>query len=94
MSGNVEMDESYYGGEEKNKHASKRTANNQGRSAKAKTAVFGMVERGGNLIAQTVDNAQTKTIMPIVDANIEKETEVYTDEFNAYNPLSAMGYKH
>ncbi len=94
LSGNVEVDKSYYGGEEKNKHASKRTSNNQGRSTKTRTAVFGMVERGGNLIAQTVDNAQTKTIMPIVDANIEKGTEVYTDEFNAYNPLTRMGYKH
>jgi len=53
-----------------------------------------MVERGGKLIAQTVDNVQSKTLMPIVNANIDKETEVYTDEFRAYNPLSEMGYKH
>ena len=85
------MDELYYGGEEKNKHVSKRTANNQGRSTKTKKPVFGMVERGGNLIAQTVDNVQSKTIMPIVDANIEKGTQVHTDEFNVYNPLTRNG---
>ena len=94
LTGNVEADESYFGGEEKNKHESKKTANNQGRSTKTKAPVFGMIERNGKLIAQKVDNVKSETIMPIVKANVEEGTQVYTDEFNVYNGLNKMGYKH
>ncbi len=94
LTGEVEMDESYYGGEEKNKHASKKTKGTQGRSTKTKKAVFGMVERGGtNLVAKIVDNTKGDTLNPIVAQNVEFGTTVYTDEFNAYNKLSWMGYK-
>ncbi len=89
----VEMDESYFGGEEKNKHASKKTANNQGRSTKTKKAVFGMVERGGtNLVVNVVPDTKSDTLLPIVAQNVEFAATVYTDEYNAYNKLSWMGY--
>jgi transposase-like protein len=40
-----------------------------------------------------VDNVKSETIMPIVDANIEKGSRIFTDEFNVYNVLPYMGYK-
>jgi len=42
--------------------------------------VLGMIERGGNLIAQVVQNTQQNTIEPIIKANIKQGSNVFTDE--------------
>jgi transposase len=83
--GEVELDESYFGGKGKIV---------RGRGAEKKTAVFGIAQRNGKLEARTVKNVRRKTIMPLVDANIQKGTQIYTDEFKVYDALPAMGYKH
>ncbi len=84
--GEVEVDESYFGGEVHD--------GTRGRGASNKTAVFGMVQRGGKLEVRTVDNVKRNTIMPIVADNVEQGTQIFTDEFNIYQTLPAMGYEH
>jgi len=53
-----------------------------------------MVERGGKVETHVVSNVKRNTIMPIVSANIEKGTQVFSDEFVIYDALPAMGYQH
>jgi transposase len=90
--GPIEADQSFYGGLEKNKHANKRK--HQGTGGAGKTAVFGMVERGGRIITKVVSNTQSATLMPHVIERTMPASAIFTDEYVAYNPLERMGYQH
>jgi transposase-like protein len=93
LSNCVEIDETYMGADEKNKHTSKKTEGAQGRSTKTKKPVLGMKERDGNIVAKVVDDTKSNTIIPIIEQTIIAGSEVYTDEYNAYNSLS-RNYTH
>lgn len=94
LSGEVECDEAYIGGREKNKHKSKKTEGTQGRSTKTKTQVFGMIERGRDVVAKKAENTQGNTLSPIIRQIVKPESRIFTDEFIGYNSLRNSEYTH
>ena len=104
--GTVECDEVYIGGKEKWKHKSMRTPHTQGRSTKTKTPVFGMMERSTYtnkngevepityVHAFVVENTNKATLQPIIQQFVEEGSRVITDELNAYDGLTTLGYTH
>ena len=89
----VEVDETFVGGKNKNRHADKKVENSQGRSMKDKTAVVGMVERNGRLTAKAVEDVKTATLSREVIANVKEGATLYSDEWLGYRGLERI-YDH
>ena len=79
LSDEVEIDETFVGGKNKNRHKDKKVEKCQGRSFKDKVPIFGMLQRGGKVVAKVVPNTQSQTLVPIVMEYVEKGSVVNTD---------------
>ncbi len=87
LQGIVEADETYIGGKNKNKHSNKKTKGGQGRNTQDKDAVFGLIERGGKVIAQKVNKVDSRTLKTIINRSVQKGSKISTDEWMSYKGL-------
>ena len=91
--GKVELDESIYGGKDKNKHVNKRKGHDA--HYQGKDTVFGMVERGGRVVARVVPTpAESGDLLPQIQSRVLPATMIFSDEAYFYDPLKKMGYPH
>jgi len=89
----VEVDETYIGGKERNKHVSKRVGGTQGRNTTSKTAAVALVERGGEIRTFKVEDVTTRTLNHLIANNVALGSKLFTDDFKAYTGLAPF-YTH
>ena len=93
LMGIVEVDETYIGGHNKNRHWDKKTAGIGG-TEPDKFIVIGAVQRKGNLVARVIENTKTETFENFVREVISNKCSMLsTDEHSGYRRLS-KDYPH
>jgi transposase-like protein len=94
--GTVEVDETYLGGQWKNKRLSvKRNLPKAKRDRGTnKQAVFGILCRNGKVWADLIDGVEAKQLQPRIFKQVKKGSTVFSDTWRGYTGIAAKGYVH
>jgi transposase len=85
LGGEVEMDESYFGGKRKGK---------RGRGSQGKIPVFGILERQGKVKVEVVKDVSAESILRSAIKKVKRGSIIYTDRFRSYDGLVMYGFRH
>jgi len=90
LMGIVEVDETYVGGKNKNRHADKKI---KGSGVHGKEIVVGAVERNGTVVARALRNTEAKTLQAFVREAVSTKVDLLaTDEHAGY--VGLIDYPH
>jgi transposase len=85
LSGEIEMDESYFGGRRKGR---------RGRGSLGKIPVFGILERRGKVRVEVVEDVSAESILRSTIKKVKRGSIIYTDRFRSYDGLVMYGFRH
>jgi transposase len=85
VAGEIEVDESYFGGHRKGK---------RGRGAAGKVPVFGLLKRSGRVYAVPIPSAKSSVLMGIIRERTTPDSLIYTDALSAYDVLDVSEFHH
>ena len=85
LHGEVEVDESYFGG---------RRMGKRGRGAARKVPVFGLLKHGGRVYTLPIPNAKAKTLMPILESRVVPNRIVYSGSFAHCDVIDVATFRH
>lgn len=98
--GTVEVDETYLGGQMKNKKLGKRLEiklNHQKYIrgfGTIKQPVFGILCRSGKIWARLIDKTEAKDLQPLIEKQVKKGSTVCSDTWRGYTGIATKGYVH
>jgi transposase-like protein len=91
--GEVEVDETFIGGKARNMHVSERKRRITGTGTKDKTAVMGILERGGQVRTMVVPNRRKNALQTEVRRHVQAGAALYSDALKSYAGLESE-YAH
>jgi transposase len=92
--GIVEVDETYLGGQWKNKRIGIRAKGTKRGRGTSKTPVFGILCRGGKVWAQIVPDTEAKTLQALILKRVRRGSTICSDTWKSYTGIATKGYVH